>query len=146
MAGPLKNTRHEKYAQARAKGKSVDDSYIAAGFSANRGNAARLNANESVRDRVRELQTRVAEKVIVTAADIAAQLDEDRTFARKLKQASAAVSASMGKAKVLGLIAERHEHTGKNGGPIQYHDLSDDEIDARIAAHETSDVSQPTPH
>lgn len=86
--------------------------------------------------RIAELQSRAAEKAVVTAVDIARQLDEDRRFARKVNQAGAAVSASLGKAKVLGLLPDRHEHTGKNGGPIEYRDLSDDEIDARIAAHE----------
>jgi hypothetical protein len=30
----------------------------------------------------------------------------------------------------------RNEHTGKDGGPIEYQNLSDEEIAARIAAHE----------
>lgn len=36
----------------------------------------------------------------------------------------------------------RQEHTGKNGGPIQYQDLSDEEIDARIAAHEAANAGR----
>lgn len=146
MAGPLKNARHERFAQWRAKGKSVDEAYVKAGFKANRGNASRLNANEGVRARVLELQVRAAEKAIITADDIARQLDQDRQFARKLKQASAAVSATLGKAKVLGLVVDRQEHTGKNGGPIEYRDLSDEEIDARIAAHEAGNADRPTAH
>lgn len=146
MPGPLKNARHERFAQERAKGKSVDKAFVAAGFKANRGNAARLNANESVRSRVEELQSRAAAKAEVTAADIARQLDEDRAFARKHKQGAAAVSATLGKAKVLGLIREKHEHTGKNGGPIEYRDLSDEEIDARIAAHEAGNAGRATAH
>lgn len=144
MTGPLKNARHEKFAQERAKGKSVDKAYVAAGFRANRGNAARLNANESVQARIAELQERAAEKAVITAADIAEQLDEDREFARLNKQGAAAVSATLGKAKVLGLMPERHEHTGKNGGPIEYRDLSDEEIEARIRAHEEANAGQPT--
>ncbi|ALC12491.1 hypothetical protein [Sphingopyxis sp. 113P3] len=138
MSGPLKNARHEKFAQERAKGNSVDRSYVAAGFRANRGNAARLNANESVQARIAELQSRAAEKTVVTVADIAKQLDEDREFARKNKQSSAAVSATLGKAKVLGLLPDRHEHTGRNGAPIEYRNLSDEEIEARIRAHEAA--------
>lgn len=36
----LKNARHERFAQARANGKTVDDAYVDAGFKANNGNAA----------------------------------------------------------------------------------------------------------
>jgi phage terminase small subunit len=53
------------------------------------------------------LKARAAEKVIVTVADIAQQLDEDREFARKLNVPAAAVSATMGKAKVLGLLEDK---------------------------------------
>jgi hypothetical protein len=91
-----------------------------------------LKKVEGVAARLAELQERVAEKAVITAADIAAQLDEDRAFARELKQASAAVSASLGKAKVLGLIVNRIG--GPDGGPIEYRDLSEEEIEARIAA------------
>lgn len=143
MSGPLKNARHERFAQERAKGRSVDVSYVKAGFKANRGNASRLNADESVQARVLELQARIAEKAVITAADIVKQLDQDRAFARKQGQAAAAVTATMGKAKVLGLIKDKHEHTGKNGGPIQYADLSDDELAARIRAHEEARASRP---
>lgn len=107
MAGPLKNARQERFAQELAKGSTADAAYIAAGFKANRHNASRLNTNETVRARLDELKARAAEKAVVTAADIASQLDEDRAFARELNQAAAAVSASMGKAKVLGLLEDR---------------------------------------
>lgn len=107
MSGPLKNARHEAYCRERAKGRSIEDAYVAAGFKANRGNAGRLNANERVLARVAELQARVAERVVITAADIATQLDEDRQFARECAVPAAAVSATMGKAKVLGLIVDK---------------------------------------
>lgn len=103
----LTNAKHERFAQALAKGETSDGAYIAAGFSANRGNAARLNANESVRKRVSELQDKAAEKVETTIADIVAQLDEDRAFAIKCEAAAAAIAATMGKAKVLGLIIDK---------------------------------------
>lgn len=119
MPGPLKNARHERFAQELAKGKSQVDAYKAAGFKPHTSAAARLFANVSITERVAELSSRAAEKAVVTVADIAAQLDEDREFARGLKQASAAVSASMGKAKVLGLVVNRL--AGPDGGPIPVH-------------------------
>lgn len=134
MTGPLKNARHEKFAQELAKGRSQVAAYVKAGFKGHDSAAARLFGNVRIRERVAELQAAAAKKATVTAADIIRQLDQDRSFARKLKVASAAVSATLGKAKVAGLMTERHEHTGRNGGPIEYRDMSDDEIAARIAA------------
>lgn len=134
MAGPLKNARHERFAQELAKGRAAVDAYAAAGYAANRSHASRLVADGNVSARVEELKARAAVKVEVTVADIARQLDEDREFAKTCGQAGAAVSASLGKAKVLGLIVDRQEHTGKGGGPIEYRNLDEDEIDARLAA------------
>lgn len=111
MAGPLKNSRQERFAQELAKGKSQLDAYVAAGYKPDDGAACRLSGNVRVADRVAELKSRAAEKVVVTVADIAAQLDEDRDFARRVESAAAAVSATMGKAKVLGLILDKHEHS-----------------------------------
>jgi hypothetical protein len=36
----------------------------------------------------------------------------------------------------------RSEHTGRDGGPIEYRTLSDEEIDARIKAHEEARARQ----
>lgn len=112
MDKPLKNDRHEKFAQNLAEGMTIDAAYSKAGFKANRGNAARLNANESVRARVASLQAEAAREVVTTAQDIARQLDEDREFAKSVQAAGAMVAASMGKAKVLGLIVDKTQHTG----------------------------------
>lgn len=62
----LKNTRHEKFAHASAKGNTVEEAYVPGGFKANRGNAAHLNANESVQDRVAEIQGKGALKAEAT--------------------------------------------------------------------------------
>jgi phage terminase small subunit len=134
MAGPLKDERRERYCQELAKGLVQDEAYERAGFVRNRSHAARLAVKPEVRARVAELLARAAAKAEVTVADIARQLDEDREFARKKSSAAAAVSATLGKAKVLGLIVERQEHTGKGGGPIEYRNLDEDEIDARLRA------------
>jgi hypothetical protein len=115
----LSNAKHERFAQELAKGKTADEAYVMAGFKENRSNAARLNAKEHIRSRVEQIQGRAAEKAAVTVKDIAAQLDEDRAFARQVGSAAASVSATMGKAKVLGLVIEKVEHAGPSGGPIR---------------------------
>lgn len=111
----LSNPRHEAFAQALAKGKSAAEAYVLAGYKPNDGNAIRLKGNERVAARLAELQGKAAERAVLTAEDIAKQLDEDRTFARENGAAAAAVSATMGKAKVLGLIVDRSEHTSPDG-------------------------------
>lgn len=107
MTGPLKLPRHEKFVQLVAKGESWTDAHERAGFARNSKNAARLAGRADVKARLAELQEKAAEHVIVTVADIARQLDDDREFARKLKAPSAAISATIGKAKVLGLMEDR---------------------------------------
>lgn len=110
----LDNPRHERFAQELAKGKSATEAYNAAGYQGDRTAASRLSTNVNVQSRLAELQSRAAEKAVVTVEDIARQLDEDRTFARENGAAAAAVSATMGKAKVLGLVVEKSENVNLN--------------------------------
>jgi len=120
----LKNARHEKMAQALSKGKTADEAYVAAGFKANRGNAARLNANESIRARVDELLTRVAEKAEWTAADRLRDLKTifDASAKEDRRTAIAAIAEAN---KMQGSYAPtKQEHTGRGGGPIQTVDLT----------------------
>ena len=116
----LKNAKHERFAQLLAKGSTADDAYSEAGYTPDRKNAARLTTNDGVRTRLRELQERAAMKVEMTVADIVRQLAEDRDFARECGSAAAAVSASLGQAKVLGLVVERQAIGGDPAGaPIR---------------------------
>lgn len=62
----LSNSRHERFAQELAKGKSASAAYVAAGFEPNRHNAARLNTNEHIQDRVEELLLAGAKRAEVT--------------------------------------------------------------------------------
>jgi hypothetical protein len=63
----LKNPRHEKFAQGVVKGLTADAAYAAAGYKPDRGNAARLTANDSVRARVEELMTEAARETVLSA-------------------------------------------------------------------------------
>lgn len=115
----LPNARHEAFSQALAKGQSADEAYQAAGYKANRGNATRMKANESICQRVDELLGKAAEKTLVTIESITDELELARAHAMSdPKGASAAVAAAMGKAKLHGLIVDKQEHGGPNGGPI----------------------------
>ncbi len=120
----LANAKHERFAQELAKGTYQTEAYTLAGYEHSEANASRLTRNDKVMTRVADLKAAAAERMICTIHDIAAQLDEDRLFARELEQAGAAISATMGKAKVLGLLTEKVEHTGGVTVTMGQHDDS----------------------
>lgn len=109
----LGNTRHERFAQGLAKGLSGKAAYCEAGYRST-GNAAEVGAAKLVRNgkitaRVAELQARQVRRLDVTVESIVAELEEARAAALDHNQMAAAVAASLGKAKLLGLIVDRAE-------------------------------------
>jgi phage terminase small subunit len=72
--GPLKNQRHEAFAQALAKGMTADAAYAAAGYTPSRKNAARLKANEGIRARVEVILSRGAQKAEIDVAKTLTEL------------------------------------------------------------------------
>jgi len=80
--------------------------------------ASNLLANPKVALRVAELQNAALEAHGETVASIAKLLHEDRAFARELETPAAAISASLGLAKLYGLLSDKHEHSGPNGGAV----------------------------
>jgi terminase small subunit-like protein len=110
MAGPLRNARHERFAQELAKGKSQLDAYKAAGYRPDRGAATRLSANVSVQERLAELKEKSAERTVITVENLTARLlaiaakGEDKTDAPLLSVARASL---MDAAKLNGLIIDR---------------------------------------
>ncbi|MGK9282022.1 terminase small subunit [Sinorhizobium meliloti] len=70
----LKNARHEKFAQELAKGKTADEAYASAGYKPDRGNASRLTANDSIKDRVAEIQGKGALKAEATVERVLKEL------------------------------------------------------------------------
>ena len=84
-------------------------------------------ADSKIIARIEELQSIHRERHNISVDDIVIQLDADRELARANGQASAAVSATMGKAKVLGLIVDRHLV-----GVKKIEDMSEDELRALL--------------
>lgn len=118
MTGPLENTRHERFAQELAKGETADAAYVLAGYQANRGNAATLKAKQSVRDRVAELQTKAADKAVVTVEGITARLlkiAEKGETSNDAPLLSVARASLMDAAKLNGLIVEKRDLTSSDG-------------------------------
>ena len=74
-----------------------------------------------VQARLEELRKNVMERHEITVDTLLAELEEARKAAldADTPQTSAAVSATMGKAKLLGLDKKIVELTGKNGAPIE---------------------------
>lgn len=108
--GPLKNALHERVAQEVVKDpRDKKRAGIRAGLSKKTASqsVSRILARKEVDARIREIQGAGARRAVATAETIADQLDEDRNFARKRGQAGAMVQASMGKAKVLGIIVDK---------------------------------------
>ncbi len=104
----LKNARHEWFAQNLAKGMSATVAYEKAGYKPNGPNAGRMTKNDEIVERIAELQNRAAEKTGYTIVKATAELEEARELAATEKNPAAMVSASMGKAKVNGLLIDKH--------------------------------------
>jgi hypothetical protein len=118
----LANPRWERFAQlivigllnGDRKSYSQGRAYIAAGYEAKdagkRGGSAEVNASrllnraKPILDRVRELQTQATANLQEDAAKLTAELNELRIEAKAEKAYGAAVSAVMGKAKILGIV------------------------------------------
>lgn len=120
----LPNARHERFAQELAKGKTADEAYSEAGYKAHRGNASTLRANQSILDRVAELQSRGAKRAEVTVQSLIEEADELKRLAIEASQFGPAVSAFREKGILSGKRVERAEH----GAPGDFDRMSDQEL------------------
>lgn len=102
----------EAYRRAYNAGKMKPDSV-------NR-KAKELLDNGKITARVAELQAGHADRHKLTVDDLLRELEEARQAAltAETAQSSAAVAATMGKAKLLGMDKQVIEHSGPGGGPI----------------------------
>jgi Terminase small subunit len=133
---PLENPRWEQFAQELAKGKSQTEAYLASGYKGDKSPAtaaSRLLTNVKVAARLRELQEVTAAKAEVTRESILAELEEARLMAKDNGHPAAAVSASMGKAKLVGLVVDRKE-VGAPGEFADIENMTADELREHFAA------------
>lgn len=84
-----------------------------------------------------ELARAHAPAAIKTLADIAAKGESETA---RVSAANALLDRGFGRP------TQSHEHSGPGGAPIEYKNLSDEEIAARIAAHEQARGQRPTAH
>lgn len=86
--------------------------------------SVKVQASRSLRDphvvlTIEQIRTELRDRHRVTLDTITEMLREDRQLAHSVAQSGAAVSASMGLAKLHGLIVDKAELGGANGGPIR---------------------------
>lgn len=79
-------------------------------------NASKLLSSAKVALRVKELHAKVVERHEITVDDLIRELEEARSIAMagERQQPAAMVAASMGKAKLLGLIVDKAENKNDN--------------------------------
>lgn len=120
----LDNPQWEAFAREVAKGSTLTKAYEKAGYEPASSNAARLMANDSVADRVAELQQLAAQRTLVSIEKLTDELEDARELAMKDdKGAAAAVSAIMAKAKLHGLDVNKVE----TKSTMNVHILAEDE-------------------
>lgn len=116
----LKNTRHERFAQELAKGKSQAEAYELAGYAPSEPNASRLTRNDKVQARVVELQNRAAARAEMTLQTHLDDLAELRDAAKQARQYSAAISAEIARGKAAGVHVEKTEQTVNGALSVTY--------------------------
>lgn len=107
--------KQEAFCLAYMETGNASEAYRLAGYSTNatpktiNEAASRLLKDSKVVARLSTLRERAVKKTLVTVESIAAELDEARALAlsAEVSQPSAAISASMGKAKLYGLIIDK---------------------------------------
>src|SRR5262245_44069371 len=160
----LKNPRHEAFAQAifsgitNAKGgaHSQAEAYRRAGYHVTNGNSAKACASRlltfanGIGERIKELQAIAAEQAVESADKCVQELNQLRRDAHGDKAYAAAVSAVMGKVKILNLIVDQPPNTSidfKSAKSMQeigrklmqsvgVREPSDDDIQAAIEAND----------
>lgn len=98
--------------------------------------AKELMSNPKIAARLEELREELRERYRLTVDDLIGELEEARQIALSAMtpQTSAAVSSTMGKAKLLGLDKQVLEISGPNGSPIQTQDVPDEELETKLKA------------
>ncbi|ELY2490266.1 terminase small subunit [Cronobacter sakazakii] len=92
--------------------------------------ASNLKDNPKIALRLKELQGEIMQRHNVTIDSLLAELEEARqkALSAETPQSSAAVAATMGKAKLTGLDKQVVELTGQGGGPVRVVTMSPDDI------------------
>ncbi|WP_329845716.1 terminase small subunit [Stenotrophomonas sepilia] len=128
-AAPL-TPKQQRFVQEYLKDQNGTRAAIRTGYSERtaKQQGSRLLTDPRIQAAVKAGQQKVAKKAEVTVDSLMAELEQARKLALKEKQASAAVTATMGKGKLAGLLVEKHKHSGAIG-TYDLKNLSDDDLD-----------------
>ena len=137
MSQPLKNPRHEAFCRHYVKHGVGRHAYVAAGYKASTepqenapadNCASRLLRTARVSQRIQELRIAMAKRQDINEDSLIDELEEARQVAKGVDNAGAMVQATMGKAKLAGLLIERKE-VGEAG---EFARMSREELEAYI--------------
>lgn len=138
----LRNIKHERFARSYTKHGIGRQAYSEAGYRSRMpatprqsapvdACAARLLKHARVIDRIRELRAAMGKRADVTEESLLDELEEARISAAENNQSGAMVAATMGKAKLTGLVVDRKEV----GQPGDFERMNETELRAFIAAN-----------
>ena len=136
-------SKQQKFVRLYMSGTALIDAYIeaydvspTAVRKAVQVNASKVLSSPRVAAEIKRLQAKVAKKVMITAESLVEELEEIKRIALSADnpQSAAAVSAVLGKAKLLGLDKNIIELSGKNGGPIEMRTNAIESITAAFMA------------
>lgn len=82
--------------------------------------------NGKITARLTELRQPIMDRHSITVDSLLIELEQARKVAIEDRSPTAAVSATMGKARLLGLDKQVTQLTGPNGGPIQHQETEPD--------------------
>lgn len=131
----LSNSKHERFAQEIAQGRSASEAFVLAGYAKNDSNAARLNENERVKARVAELIAerveinreginRAVERVQVSVESLLREAEAVRAKALEAGQFAAAISAIKEKGILAGLRVEKREQAHRTAEALSDAELT----------------------
>ncbi len=142
------NARHEVFVRlVVVDGRTASDAYREVFYRNRKAKdatiwtaASELMAQPLIRQRVQELQTQAAQAAVFTIADHLRNLHDLVIKASASKDWTAAVRAERSRGEAAGFYAhiQRHEHTGKDGKPIesrQLRDMTDAELIEECKRH-----------
>jgi phage terminase small subunit len=134
---PLKNQRHEIFAQGVAAGMTQEAAFVHAGYKRDAAHARRLARNGPVKERISFIKGLAAERTTVTLESLLHDACKARDLGFELKQIGPAVAAIKELGILTGLRVEKRENAHKS-----LHELTNDEL-RDIAARGRADAAGP---
>ena len=114
MPAPLKNPRHEAFAQYLYEGLTAENAYERAGYKPNRHNAAALGREQHILTRVADLQERKSKQSDVTVERLTEMLIASHAKAVDEGDITNQRQCAMDLAKLHGLIIDRSKNENEN--------------------------------